>query len=157
MAPPRHKRNRSSTSSRASSNLLKTEVTINVYDLLPVSMAGRNENMPDGLRQTTKTTALKQMLTSPQAIRSIYSSLDHWILPTSFWRRPLNAQQRANRVRIWRTSLPTENRRLPHASASNSTGSIFPLQYTAWNLFLATSRNRRHRPADSCKIHGARV
>jgi hypothetical protein len=37
MAPPRHKRGRSSTSSRASANLQKTEVTINVYDLLPVS------------------------------------------------------------------------------------------------------------------------
>lgn len=36
MAPPRHKRNQSSTSSRASANLHKTEVTINVYDLLPV-------------------------------------------------------------------------------------------------------------------------
>jgi hypothetical protein len=38
MAPPRHKRGRSSTSSRASANLQKTEVTINVYDLLPVSL-----------------------------------------------------------------------------------------------------------------------
>lgn len=44
MAPPsRHKRGRSSTSSRASTNVHKTEVTINVYDLLPVSeLAGLN-------------------------------------------------------------------------------------------------------------------
>lgn len=37
MAPPKQKRTRNSTSSRASANLQKTEVTINVYDLLPVS------------------------------------------------------------------------------------------------------------------------
>lgn len=38
MGPPRQKRTRNSTSSRASANLQKTEVTINVYDLLPVSL-----------------------------------------------------------------------------------------------------------------------
>ena len=38
MGPPRQKRTRNSTSSRASANLHKTEVTINVYDLLPVSL-----------------------------------------------------------------------------------------------------------------------
>lgn len=38
MAPqPKHKRHRSSASSRASQSLHKTEVTINVYDLLPPS------------------------------------------------------------------------------------------------------------------------
>jgi len=46
MAPSRHKRGRSSTSSRASTNVHKTEVTINVYDLLPVSeiLAGSHAN-----------------------------------------------------------------------------------------------------------------
>lgn len=38
MGPPRQKRTRNSTSSRGSANLQKTEVTINVYDLLPVSL-----------------------------------------------------------------------------------------------------------------------
>lgn len=42
MAPPRHKRTRSSASSRGSANVQKTEVTINVYDLLPVSHMGKS-------------------------------------------------------------------------------------------------------------------
>ena len=44
MAPSRHKRGRSSASSRASTNVHKTEVTINVYDLLPVSWRGLFEH-----------------------------------------------------------------------------------------------------------------
>jgi hypothetical protein len=176
MAPPRHKRGRSSTSSRASANLQKTEVTINVYDLLPVSkmrvvsttFAGRQQaNQQEACCQnwwldiqhstTEKIEESKHKLTSPTALPSINTPLDHWIFPPPLRRSPLRPKQGPNRIRLRRPPSPTKNRRLPHATSSNPTRSSFPLQHPARNIILATSRDRCHHPADSGEIHGTRI
>jgi hypothetical protein len=141
MAPPRHKRGRSSTSSRASANLQKTEVTINVYDLLPVSLisvvtvthGGKQPAYGEEARCLNSTFdhrddgGTKQKLTLPPAIPSIHTPLDHRIFPPPLRRSSLHPKQRPNRVRLRRPPSTTENRRLPHATPSNATRSSIPM------------------------------
>jgi hypothetical protein len=175
MAPSRHKRGRSSTSSRASTNVHKTEVTINVYDLLPVSsmvycdftaqrhngechklQAIHREELrilhgtPRGINEIEKTNLDTALLT-------INSPLDHRLLAPPLRGRPLSPQQRSNRIRLRRPPSTSQNRRLPHSPARHTSRSFFPPQHTARHLISLTSGNRRDREEHGGKIHGARV
>lgn len=133
MSSKKHSKRSSGPNHRSTLSLQKTEIMINVYDLLPVCNISKLLHHKQELSLLGDNIA--DILTKARPI--IFYPLDRWYLITPFWCR-----YKQSRIRIWWTWQARDDRRVLHTSQDRAARRNFQMRNTAWFHCFASKWDR---------------